>query len=148
MENIDQNRNFIDSVTKIEIFRNIRRPRKIFRKIFTIFEKFSKNIHNFRKTSIFWKISKNFFSQSLEIIWCGAKFLKNCDFVQNSGKFRLLSNFRIKFNYGQNFWKILIFMKISKNCHFNQISKKISTLDKISKNFDYGQIFLKILILS
>ena len=84
------------------------------------------------------------------------KFRKISNIVKFSQKFRFWSNIRKNvyfgqidkknFDFGKNFRKILILVKMFENFHlfknfenFSEIFVKISILVKFSKNFDFGQ---------
>ena len=120
-ENFDQNRNFFDNLTEIEILRNFRK-----------FCKKSKFSENFTKIE--------FFFYNFSKVWIKSKFFVNCEqnwgfflkFDQNRIVYQNLTKIEIFLNF-LNFWKILTRMDI-----FGQNLRKISIFSKISKKFAFG----------
>ena len=171
-ENLDFDQNFVKILIFVKILSNLyfgQNYRKIsilvkknenlafgmnFRKIWILVWIFGKS----RFWSKFWKISiSGKFSEKL--IW--SKVSKNLELIKSLQKswfffFKILYNL----DFGQNYWKISILVKISKpsdnldfcmnfrkNLGFSQNFRKISILVNILDNLDCGQNCRKISIL-
>ena len=121
---------FLENLTKIDIFRNLRKQ-----------SKFSESPKS------------KFFAKKFRFWWKLKKISKNVDFSQISEKISILVELFQRFRFRSKLTKKLDFLNISKNVDFSQIFRKNFVLvifwtklrfwSKFSKNFDFFENFEK-----